>query len=419
MRCSVKYCQSVHQSRNINSRASFHKLPENEEERKIWLQRININPDAKKVRVCSFHFRPEDILKKRIRMKLRGFLRKGALPEPMPESDDKVKKCQICEATKDLLDTYSSLYNFLQKRLNEITYSKKSKVKMNNWLRFICTCCKEKVDDLWEFKIRYQNAYNKFVDDQKQSLKKMRIKKVYASQSSYVEAQVQPLKANEPMICEEMKEFQENSLKDPEAAQLRTVRFNSNDDEKLFDVKPEIIDSGYVLNDPERIAEGKCSGNLFPEENSQSFDIAPVVEETKISIVAIPPMIENFEPLKEHGYAMPYSSNSHPKDEVKQEIEEMEEIVTKYDFSPYQFASVSEANNQTNEIEPYTVIMNPSTSADSGNSEANNLASLKIKSKGINEITKDENPSWRNSLRVHQLSEKVPQQRYFVKQYTP
>ncbi|XP_055711892.1 zinc finger protein 239-like [Phlebotomus papatasi] len=76
-------------------------------------------------------------------------------------------------------------------------------------------------------------------------------------------------------------------------------------------------------------------------------------------------MIENFEPLKEHGYSLPYWQNSHLQDEVKQEIEETEERTADAD--------------ETNEIPNY---VRPTASEDFGSSRSN---ILEIKSKKIKE----------------------------------
>uniref|UniRef100_A0A1B0GMU8 Uncharacterized protein n=1 Tax=Phlebotomus papatasi TaxID=29031 RepID=A0A1B0GMU8_PHLPP len=84
MRCAVKNCKSENKPKKTTGKPpSFHSLPQNEDQRKIWLQRLDIDLNhlnTANIFICDLHFRPEDILKTRKSCKWKTFLRKGALP---------------------------------------------------------------------------------------------------------------------------------------------------------------------------------------------------------------------------------------------------------------------------------------------------------------------------------------------------
>ncbi|XP_055709614.1 zinc finger protein 501-like [Phlebotomus papatasi] len=72
------------------------------------------------------------------------------------------EKCQICESTQHLVDTWTEEFGHLQGKLQAVTNSENIH---NNWLRFICGSCKNKLESLWEFKILCKNAYRKYLDE--------------------------------------------------------------------------------------------------------------------------------------------------------------------------------------------------------------------------------------------------------------
>ncbi|XP_055682867.1 gastrula zinc finger protein xFG20-1-like isoform X2 [Lutzomyia longipalpis] len=71
------------------------------------------------------------------------------------------KKCRICEVRTNLMDSWMEEFRYIHRKLKVVTdYEEKYK----NWLRYICICCKSQLDDFWDFKIRCDNAYRKFVE---------------------------------------------------------------------------------------------------------------------------------------------------------------------------------------------------------------------------------------------------------------
>ncbi|XP_055709609.1 zinc finger protein 260-like [Phlebotomus papatasi] len=71
-------------------------------------------------------------------------------------------KCQICEIKQEsLIDIESKEAGDIEEKIQAITNFED---KDCNWLRFLCNCCKQKLDDFWEFRNLCKNAYEKFLE---------------------------------------------------------------------------------------------------------------------------------------------------------------------------------------------------------------------------------------------------------------
>ncbi|XP_055709252.1 uncharacterized protein LOC129805392 [Phlebotomus papatasi] len=86
--CVLGNCEYSSRSKEVKAKINdnnitFHRFPVDEERKKIWLDRLNLQPSALKARsvlVCSEHFRPEDIYKKCVASKWKVFLNPDAIP---------------------------------------------------------------------------------------------------------------------------------------------------------------------------------------------------------------------------------------------------------------------------------------------------------------------------------------------------
>ncbi|XP_059615291.1 zinc finger protein OZF-like [Phlebotomus argentipes] len=76
---------------------------------------------------------------------------------------DLLEKCQICEKSQKLWKPNEEELRHLQDKLESLTNSGN---QHSNWLQSLCTDCKKRLDDLWEFKILCKNAYRKYLDIQ-------------------------------------------------------------------------------------------------------------------------------------------------------------------------------------------------------------------------------------------------------------
>ncbi|XP_055709621.1 zinc finger protein OZF-like [Phlebotomus papatasi] len=72
------------------------------------------------------------------------------------------EKCQICESTHHLADTWTEEFDHVQVKLQAVTNSENIH---KNWLRFICGGCTNTLESLWKFKILCKNAYRKYLDE--------------------------------------------------------------------------------------------------------------------------------------------------------------------------------------------------------------------------------------------------------------
>ena len=63
LKCTVPDCPTLSQN-------GFSSLPSNLEIRKIWFEKLQLNPEIKKHRVCTRHFNESDYGKNRVKLQL-------------------------------------------------------------------------------------------------------------------------------------------------------------------------------------------------------------------------------------------------------------------------------------------------------------------------------------------------------------